>query len=112
MRAAAGFGVQNRRNCSMPRPPLSGSTALTGMHARPTSRFARLPTAAAAALHSISATSLLHVCPVSTSRTVCEFGTLLPAVHSIRDSQSFQHRTLTPVHACSLGIRDHRAMTV
>jgi hypothetical protein len=42
MRAAAGFGIQNRRNCSMPRPPLSGSTALTGMHARPTSRLARL----------------------------------------------------------------------
>lgn len=104
-------------SCSMPRPPLSArSTALTDRHAcspnitlRSAANCCQLlpaPVAPAPAPAPAAAPSPLHsrTC-VSTTSSVCEFGTVLPAVHSIRDGQSFQHRTLTPVHACSLGIR-------
>jgi hypothetical protein len=77
MRAVAGSGTPNRRNRSMPRPPLSAPP--TPHHSTP-----------ALSPHS-AATSSTSAC-------------LLALLFGIfwRHSQSFQHRTLIPVHACSL----------
>ena len=91
MRAAAGFGSPNRRNRSMPRPPLFGRTAaLCGMQL-----------ASTITLRSASSSHCSSLCcDVVDECSVCRL--LLFGSSSGRDSQSFQHRTFRPVHACSL----------
>jgi hypothetical protein len=79
----------NRRNRSMPRPPCSApppreACMLAQHHTAPGSQLPLLS-------HSCAAVDKCSVCCL-----------LLFASHSVRDSQSFQHRTLLPVHACSL----------